>query len=287
MSTNELVVTVGDVVEKLAGATIQHGELNDRIYLMEMSSESSAKQVILAIEELARKNSYGKIFIKTPKSKQDAFLHSGYEIEAAVPGFYRGSEEALFMVKYLDEDRRELEKPELVQDIIDVSQDKDTIEAQGLPRKHTLRELTLEDAESMAKIYGQVFPTYPFPISDPEYLKKVMNDFVRSFGVFDESNALVSLAACEIDRRGQNVEMTDFATLPDYRGQGFAHELLHFMEEAMSKDGIKTAYTIARSRSYGMNITFSKAGYEFAGMLKNNTNISGSIQSMNVWYKHI
>ncbi|MBH47210.1 MAG: putative beta-lysine N-acetyltransferase [Halobacteriovorax sp.] len=287
MATNELVVTVGDVVEKLAGATIQHGDLNDRIYLMEMSSEASAKQVIHAIEELAQTNNYGKIFIKTPKSKQDAFLHSGYEIEASVPGFYRGLEDALFMVKYLDADRRELENPELVQEIIDVSQDKDTVEAQGLPVKHTLRELGVDDTKAMAQIYGQVFPTYPFPISDPVYLIKVMNDFVRSFGVFDEHNNLVSLAACEIDRKGLNVEMTDFATMPDFRGQGFAHELLHFMEEAMSKDGIKTAYTIARSRSFGMNITFSKAGYEFAGMLKNNTNISGSIQSMNVWYKHI
>tara|TARA_R110000868_G_scaffold117600_15_gene312567 strand:+ start:69049 stop:69912 length:864 start_codon:yes stop_codon:yes gene_type:complete len=287
MTTKELVVTVGDVVEKLAGATIQHGDLNDRIYLMEMSSESSAKQVIQAIEELAQTNSYGKIFIKTPKSKQEAFLYSGYEVEASVPGFYRGQEDALFMVKYLDADRRELENPGLVQEIIEVSQDKDTIKAQGLPVKHTLRELGVDDTKAMAEIYGQVFPTYPFPISDPVYLIKVMNDFVRSFGVFDEQNNLVSLAACEIDRKGLNVEMTDFATMPEFRGQGFAHELLHFMEEAMSQDGIKTAYTIARSRSFGMNITFSKAGYEFAGMLRNNTNISGSIQSMNVWYKHI
>jgi hypothetical protein len=36
-----------------------------------------------------------------------------------------------------------------------------------------------------------------------------------------------------------------------------------------------------------MNITFSKLGYKYGGLLKNNTNISGAIESMNVWYKEI
>ena len=34
-----------------------------------------------------------------------------------------------------------------------------------------------------------------------------------------------------------------------------------------------------------MNITFAKHGYSFAGTLTNNTQISGQLESMNVWYK--
>lgn len=81
--------------------------------------------------------------------------------------------------------------------------------------------------------------------------------------------------------------MTDFATLPDWRGHGLAAPLLFHMENEIGKKGIKTAYTIARSASAGMNITFAKLGYCYAGRLKNNTNISGSIESMNIWYKPI
>jgi len=55
----------------------------------------------------------------------------------------------------------------------------------------------------------------------------------------------------------------------------------------MKNKGIKTAYTIARAMSAGMNVTFSKTGYRFGGRLKNNTNISGNIESMNVWYKYL
>jgi len=36
-----------------------------------------------------------------------------------------------------------------------------------------------------------------------------------------------------------------------------------------------------------MNITFSKCHYSFGGTLKKNTNISGGIESMNVWYKKL
>jgi len=36
-----------------------------------------------------------------------------------------------------------------------------------------------------------------------------------------------------------------------------------------------------------MNITFAKQGYQYAGCLVNNSNICGSIESMNVWYRQL
>jgi putative beta-lysine N-acetyltransferase len=79
--------------------------------------------------------------------------------------------------------------------------------------------------------------------------------------------------------------MTDFATRPDCRGRGLANHLLVQAEAAAEKLGIKTAYTIARAYSAGMNITFARNGYTFSGTLTHNTQISGKLESMNVWYK--
>ncbi len=59
------------------------------------------------------------------------------------------------------------------------------------------------------------------------------------------------------------------------------------MEEKSFKLGIKTVFTIARAKSPGMNITFARSGYDYGGTLVNNTNISGQIESMNVWYKSL
>lgn len=98
---------------------------------------------------------------------------------------------------------------------------------------------------------------------------------------------IVAVSAAELDKENLNAEMTDFATSTGWRSKNFAQHLLAFMERQVREKKIKTAYTIARAFSVGMNITFRKSGYHFAGRLKNNTNISGSIESMNVWYKNI
>jgi putative beta-lysine N-acetyltransferase len=81
--------------------------------------------------------------------------------------------------------------------------------------------------------------------------------------------------------------MTDFATLSGYRRQGLAGCLLKAMDAEMIQQGLKTAYSIARSLSAAMNITFVKNGYRYGGTLGNNTNIAGRIESMNIWYKHL
>jgi hypothetical protein len=59
------------------------------------------------------------------------------------------------------------------------------------------------------------------------------------------------------------------------------------MEEQAKPKGILTAYTIARAESPGMNIVFTKNAYRYGGRLTNNTNISGHIESMNIWYKSL
>jgi putative beta-lysine N-acetyltransferase len=109
---------------------------------------------------------------------------------------------------------------------------------------------------------------------------------IRYF-IIRKSYQLAAVASCEIDAENLNAEVTDFATDTQFRGMGFAGILLHAMETEMKKEGILLAYTIARATSRPINITFAGAGYHFGGLLPNNTNICGSLESMNVWYKRL
>ena len=139
----------------------------------------------------------------------------------------------------------------------------------------------------MSLIFKAVFKTYPFPIFDADYLSQVIKKKQAQYFCIRKEERIVAIAAAEIDADNRGAEMTDFATLPEFRGQGLAKCLLAVMEQSMTKKGMKTAFSIARALSPGMNILFAINGYYFGGTLVNNTNIAGDIESMNVWYKQL
>jgi putative beta-lysine N-acetyltransferase len=273
--------------EELVGhSIIQHGKYNDRIYLMKLAKEDHP-DIIKKLDTIAKKNKYGKIFAKIPRWALKEFHDNNYRTRAYIPKFYDNKIDAYFVSKFTHPSRAKTNKKMMdqIQEIINLAKRKSKTDS-NIINDFQLKPLTKANIDQLANIYGKVFKTYPFPIFDPEYLEKAMNDNVSYFGVFDNGQ-LIAASSAEIDEKGKNVEMTDFATLPSQRNQGLASELLTIMEREVKKRKIKTAYTIARSISPGMNITFAKKGYQYSGTLINNTNISGKIECMNVWHKKI
>ena len=274
-----------DKVEEFQCSTIQHGPYNDRIYLMRLADRTSAdfpQQLI----SLAEAKGYSKIFAKVSKDASAAFMQAGFMIEAEIPGFFSGRTGALFMGYYLKDARKQEDDVARLENILHIAQDKGKTAVPPPDARFRLRQCLRDDVPAMAAIYQQTFASYPFPIHESAYLLETMQSHVAYFGA-EIGGGLVALASAEMDRTASNVEMTDFATLPEQAGNNLSLHLLDRMEKAMQEQDISTAYTIARAASPAMNITFARAGYGFAGRLKNNTNISGRIESMNVWYKPI
>lgn len=277
-----------DKMETLGKSLIQHGKSNKRIYLMKLAKEDYPNIIKLLFEK-AFKNKYSKIFVKIPGWALNKFQIAGYNIEAAIPGFFKGKDDGYFLSVFLENDRRNIneETSEIIAKNIDIAESKkDSSGNIELSDKFTIRELNKNDSANLSKLYEEVFDTYPFPIFDPEYIKQTMDENIIYFGIFD-GDKLIAASSAETDKNNLNAEMTDFATLSSYRGHGFASVLLKKMEEEMYNRGFITLYTIARALSTGMNVTFAKMNYNFSGTLINNTNISGKIESMNVWYKRI
>ncbi len=273
-----------DATEKLGGSLVQHGPYNQRAYLMKLEP-ADLPRLVGELTALCTEKRYSKCFAKIPASFRGPFDVAGYREEARVPGMIAGRDDALFLGLYFDAERAEEKAPGQVAEVLRIAREK----ADGAPPADgpPIEETTSQDAAEMAEVYREVFASYPFPIHEPTYLVETMASHVRYFCVRDRGR-IVALSSAEMDRSSACVEMTDFATLPAARGRGLAVHLLAHMEQAMRARGdMKTAYTIARSRSAGMNVTFARAGYQFAGTLVNNTNISGAIESMNVWYKQL
>jgi len=278
---------MSDTIEQIgSGSVIQHGKLNDRVYLMKLKKEDLTA-VMQRLEELTVEERYSKLFCKVPGSLAPRFLDEGFITEGQIPRFYNGEEDALFLSRFNDPARL-ADKPEeelarfrqlLSEPLRQHDQSKKWAD-------YSVRQLKKTDAAQIAKIYARVFESYPFPIHDPAYIARMMEEDVQYFGAF-RGETLAALSSAEIDFDTQSAEMTDFATDKEHTGHSLSCLLLRTMEEAMQLQNIQTLFTIARLASIPMNKTFLRLGYHYSGTFINNTQISGHIESMNLLYKRL
>ncbi|WP_440950814.1 putative beta-lysine N-acetyltransferase [Methanosphaerula subterraneus] len=273
-----------DIVITLGKSLIQHGFFNDRIYLMKIHPDD-AGIISQRITDLLTNYNYAKIVMKIPESLENLFKSAGTVQEARIPGFYQGNEDTLFLSQFIDTARAQDDAYDQIQKNIQISREKTSSPSLIIePLEWTIRKATIDDISQICALYQRTFETYPFPIQEPDYLKKIMNGGVQFF-VGETSDGIIAAGSCEIDRYASAVEMSDLAIDAAYKGLGLSKQLLSYQEQQMKEEGIKTTYTICRGEPLPVNRLFARAQYQYGGTLINNTNICGKIESMNVWYK--
>ena len=170
--------------------------------------------------------------------------------------------------------------------IQDVSKIPRLIESQQIPENYILRFATEEDAQELANLYGAIFETYPTPMNDERYIKKVMEEGTI-FSVIEYEGTIVSAASAEVNEMYHNAELTDCATIPHHRKHGFMKVLISALEQELIRKNIYCSYSLARSLSMGMNAVFHQLGYEYGGRLTKNCNIWDKYEDMNIWGKDL
>jgi putative beta-lysine N-acetyltransferase len=268
------------------GTIVQHGDHNHRIYLMKLHPED-CPGIVEILNTMAAYHGYSKIFCKVPSWAAPLFLADGYAVEGQIPAFYNKQLTVFFLSKFVHAERAKISDSAKFNRLSELLSTNHVEE--GKPQKKLkprIRQFESNDAEAIVSIYLVVFKSYPFPIHDVNYILQSMSENVQYYGI-EKKGEIVAIASAEVDPDGLNAEMTDFATRPEFRGKSMATYLLKKMEKQMKKQGIKCLYTIARLNSMAMNKTFLKLDYIYSGTLVNNTNISGDIESMNIYYKHI
>jgi putative beta-lysine N-acetyltransferase len=277
-----------DKIENINGSIIQHGKYNDRVYIMKLSKKNFSS-IIDYVEDIAGENSYSKILVKSPECAYKKFKDAGYIKEAFIPNFFNGNTDCYFLCKYNENSRRKVDVSikKQIKDVLEIAEMKKNQQDHMMSKySDKIKKLDENDINNLISLYETVFTRYPFPIFDERFIKQKMNEDTIFYGIYIDDK-LISAASSEIDYENNNAEMTDFATLNECRGNNLSYFLLKRMESDVKKLKIKTVYTIARSLSYGANITFCKMGYEYAGTLNNNTCISGGIENMNIYYKSL
>jgi len=275
-----------DAVTALGRSLVHHGPHNELAFLYHLDP-ADLPEITGRLWAFAEERGYSHIFARIPATALDQFLSGGYMPLVRIPGIFRGEVDGYYVVHHRLTSGSERSGNDEVLAVAMAKAGERVAAGPALEPGFTVVRATVADAPAVASIYRRVFVTYPVPVDEPGYLAQKMQENLWCFGMVGPGGRMVAVAAAEVDTPVEFAEMTGFATLPDYRGHGFAASLLRVMEGYVRSRGIKTVFAIARADSCPANIMFSRAGYAFAGVLSECVNICGSLEDMNVWWKSI
>ncbi|WP_251552328.1 putative beta-lysine N-acetyltransferase [Neobacillus muris] len=242
--------------------------------------------VLKKAEELAAQHQVEKLIMKARKEDVSLLFEHGLQPEAMIDRYFCGSH-AYFFSKFYTADRKKNEHWVTEDQIIQsVSQLDLTNQRSKVPQDYVLKRADESSASELASLYGQVFQIYPTPLDDPGYIKKTMADGTVYYA-FSHQERIVSAASAEVNATYKNAELTDCATLPDYRKDGLMKFLLKALEQELIGSGIFCAYSIARALSFGMNAALFQLGFSYRGRLMNNCYIFDKLEDMNMWVKDL
>lgn len=266
-------------------AKVNYCSFNQRI-VINFYEGDNLTELVNKLKSEAEKRDYGKIWGKIRVSDRKEFADMGFILEAVIKDFYI-KEDAVIMAFYTDSERRKQKNRVKGEEILTALKELENNPSKvKLDNNYKFRLARPEEAKTISKLYEKIFTSYPTPVFEAEYIKKNINDNVV-YGLIYKKDQLVAAAAADKNREFKNAEMTDFATLPEVRGNGFASYILNELEKVLKERNYHTLYSIARATSYGMNKVFKLAGYKYGGRLIQNCHIAGDFEDMNLWYKVI
>lgn len=234
---------------------------------------------------LSRAEGCGKVLAWVREADWEQFLGRGFVLEGVIPGYF-GGEAAYCLSYFVDPDRQASRRLERENTIREAVLTEEPAWSRRLDSRFALTAPSVEDVAEMAHLYRQVFTTYPSPLHDPSYIHHLMATGEGVFRIVRDGRRLVSACAAEVDRSDRQAEMTDCATLPDYRGEGLMAAQLHDLEAAMRGHGVSCLFSLARASSHGMNLVLRRLGYRLRGRMVNNCHIMGAYEDMNLWVKY-
>jgi beta-lysine N6-acetyltransferase len=261
-------------------ATIYKDDYNRRLRVDEFSG--NAGRLWEYVMEEAESHQFEKVIVKARSNQAGYFLEKGFILEGGVNRYFNG-DRALFMSKFLTDDRRNSSYWKKEDDILQAVQ---KLGEQDLEVSGLISVATEEHAGKLADLYQEVFMLYPVPLHVPEYVRESMRNGTI-FVYIEEDGRIISAASAEISSTNRNAELTDCATRSSHRKSGYMKHLLQRLESELVHQNIFCAYTIARALSFGMNAAFHQLGYKYGGRLANNCIIFDKMEDMNIWEKDL
>jgi putative beta-lysine N-acetyltransferase len=253
--------------------------LSDRLRCDHPSIDVDGRALANALRRAAARRDRGRIVALVDPSIAEGMSRAGFREEAQMPGFYNGDRDCVVMGAFPDPERRDLAAP------LEVRKVERLVEAAAAsprPRPEVETDLaTPHDAEGIAQLLTATFPEYPTP-SDPQYVAHAIEDGTP-FRIVRKKGEIVACASADLVPKAATAELTDCATRPAHRGNGFMQAILLDLMDDLRDLDYPTAFTLARARIPGVNLAFYRLGFELCGTMAQSCRIGEGIEDMNVW----
>ncbi|MBM7614468.1 putative beta-lysine N-acetyltransferase [Alkaliphilus hydrothermalis] len=249
--------------------------------------EDCLKDQLEEIEGTNDSHEIEKVSVYSDDSNLEIVEQLDLVYEGKIDGFYNG-EDAYIYSQFFNPERNFSPYKEQQQQLIEAVQKKyqKPLKELVLPDEYEIRKADVSDVIEMANVFGKVFETYPTPMDQPKYIKKVMKE-ETIFSLITHDDKIVSIASADINPKYKNAEITDCATLPEFRGNGFLSHIIAHLEDRLKEKKVPNLFSLTRAISTGMNHVIAKHGYSYRGTLVQNCDISGSFEDMNIWVKQL
>lgn len=235
--------------------------------------------------EVSREDGLDKLIVQAQEADWETLLSLGFLMEGKIESFFSGKP-VYYMSKFFSEERQLSQAWMAEEEVLEsVLLDRKPQKIKPLAPSWTISRAKRGDVAEMVELFAKVFDTYPSPLTDPQYLAQSMENDI--FVIIRDGKRIISAAGAEIDRAAGHAEMTNCATLPEYRRFGLMNHLFAKLEAELSKAEIRSLFSIARAKSHGMNRVLVQHGYAYCGRLANNCDICGGFEDMNLWAKEL
>ncbi|WP_280771153.1 putative beta-lysine N-acetyltransferase [Salipaludibacillus daqingensis] len=270
----------------LFGSSILLEPTSKRLKVYKLPASEQMEPFIRSLKQLGKQHQCDKLIFYVKLSEQPMIHPYSTRYEGMIESFFDGEDAHIYAI-FLDPQRGQTHLSEQEKNVFRLVHRK---RGEGpthrfqLPAGFHMRWGNKRDAQQMATLYKTVFKSYPTPMNDPEFIKQMMDDDVY-FLIVQHNRDIVSACSAELLKKFRAAELSDCATYREHRSkQLLSYQVAHLFPK-LKKVGVRTLFSYSRSKSAGMNLVNAKHGFHFGGRMIKNSNISGSIENMNIWYK--
>ena len=216
-------------IETINGALVYHGNMHNRIYFTEADNVDLGI-LVPKMKALAKQKKYEKILSRASESSMGVLQSNGFMVEAKIPGLYNGTIDGYFLADYVKKERyindeKSRKTIESVKSIALAANKPQTDSHFDVPVNTEIKRLTSADFLLLEDLHKKAYKYHPNQIMGVSHFSMLHELNHQFYGLFENGELLVS-AILDVHETESNMEIVDFVTHPDYRGQNLSYFLL-------------------------------------------------------------